>query len=88
MGKLPAPTSAQRNYALAYAIHYTERDPLSAMHSYERILASHPGTVEARYAESQLRNIAVATVSAEDLTAAWVKLASDKLESTGPSTAP
>jgi len=74
-----SPADAARLYAAAHALHYSEHDLLAALRAYERIIALHPGTPEAGYARTQIRNIVQSVVPAEELLAAQVDLASRHL---------
>jgi hypothetical protein len=46
-------TEANREYATAYAAHYTERDLPAAMRLYKQVMASHPNDPEAEYSRVQ-----------------------------------
>ena len=60
--------------AAAYATHYTGHDPPKGLHSHLEVMSSCPGTKEAGYARSQVRNIITATVPDQELLSAQVKL--------------
>ena len=71
-------TEAGRDYAAAYAGHYTDRDLPKALQLYLKVISAHPGTKEAGYARSQAQNIINATVPDQELLDAQVKLAVDR----------
>jgi hypothetical protein len=58
---------AARQYAEAYAAHYTDRDLLGALRSYVQVIALHPGTPEAGYARTQILGIVNQVVPAGEL---------------------
>jgi len=68
-------TESGRDYAAAYATHYTDRDLPTALQLYLKVAASHPGTKEAGYSRSQAQNIINATVSDQELLDVQVALA-------------
>ena len=68
-------TEAGREYAAAYAAHYTDRDLPTALQLYLKVVSSHPGTKEAGYARAQAQNIINATVPDQELLDAQVELA-------------
>jgi hypothetical protein len=55
-------TQAGRQYAAAYAAHYTEHDLPMAMQLYRQVMASHPSDPEAEYSRFQIQNIVNAVV--------------------------
>ena len=61
------PSAAAKQYAKAHASHYTARNLLAALQSYEDIITYHPRSPEAGYARTQMRNIATLVVPAEKL---------------------
>lgn len=69
-----APTEASRQYAAAYAAHYTGRDLPSALQLYQNLMASHPSAQEAGYARMQVQNIVNAVVPEPELLEAQIKL--------------
>jgi hypothetical protein len=73
-------TEANRQYAAAYAAHYTEHDLPSAMRSYKQIMASHPNDPEAKYSREQIQNIVNAVVPKQELLDAQMELALTHLE--------
>ena len=68
-------TESARDYATAYAAHYTDHDLPTALQLYLKVMASHPGTKEAGYARAQAQNIINATVPDQELLEAQVELA-------------
>lgn len=68
------PTEASRQYAAAYAAHYTERDLPVALQLYTKLMASHPSTKEAHYARMQVHNIVNAVVPKQELLDAQLEL--------------
>ncbi len=59
--------SASREYAAAYAAHYTGHDLALALQLYAKLLASHPTAREADYSRTQIQNIVNATVPSQEL---------------------
>jgi len=68
-------TKANRQYAEAYATHYTEHDLPSAMRLYQQVMASHPSDPEAEYSRVQIKNIVNAVVPKQELLDAQMELA-------------
>ena len=68
-------TEANRQYATAYAAHYTEHDLPAAMGLYKQIMASHPSDPEAEYSRVQIQNIVNAVVPKQELLDAQMDLA-------------
>ncbi len=68
-------TDAQRQYATAYAAHYTEHDLPSALRLYKQVMASHPSDPEAEYSREQIQNIVKAVVPKQELLDAQMELA-------------
>ena len=68
-------TEANREYALAYAAHYTEHDLPSAMRLYRQVMGSHPSNPEAEYSRVQIQNIVNAVVPKQELLDAQMELA-------------
>jgi len=68
-------TEANREYATAYAAHYTEHDLPAAMRLYKQVMASHPNDPEAEYARVQIQNIVKAAVPKQELLDAQIELA-------------
>ena len=66
---------AGRQYAAAYAAHYTTKDLREALRLYRDVMAAHPNTQEAGYSQSQIRNIVNAVVPRQELLDAQVDLA-------------
>ena len=75
----PLPTASAREYAEAYATHYTERDLTAALNEYNEVIVRHPESLEAEYSRAQLRNIVRSVVPADELLAAVVGLAHEVL---------
>ena len=68
-------TEANREYATAYAAHYTEHDLPAAMRLYKQIMASHPSDPEAEYSRVQIQNIVNSVVPKQELLDAQMELA-------------
>ena len=68
------PVEASRQYAAAYAAHYSARDLPWALRLYQGVVASHSSTVEADYARAQIQNIVNAVVPKQDLLDAQMNL--------------
>ena len=68
------PTEASRQYAAAYAAHYTGRDLPVALQLYTKLMASHPSAQEAHYARMQVQNIVNAVVPKQELLDAQIEL--------------
>jgi hypothetical protein len=77
-------TEAAREYAVAYAAQYSQRDLAVALQLYERLIVSHPSAREAGYSRTQIQNIADAVVPEQDLLDAQIELAFAHLESQTP----
>ena len=77
-------TEAGREYAAAYAAHYTGRDLPVALQLYRKVMASHPGAKEADYSRTQVRNIVNTVVPKQELLNAQIELALGHLEHEGP----
>jgi hypothetical protein len=77
-------TEAAREYAVAYAAQYSQRDLAVALQLYERLITSHPSAREAGYSRTQIQNIANAVVPEQDLLDAQIELAFAHLESQTP----
>jgi hypothetical protein len=73
-------TEAAREYALAYAVHYSERDLAMALQLYKNIIASHASAPEAGYSRTQVQNIVNAVVPKQELLDAQMELALARLE--------
>ncbi len=71
----PGPTAANREYAAAYAVHYTEHNLPSAMQLYKQVMASHPRCPEADYSRVQIQNIVNSVVPKAELLDAQMNLA-------------
>ncbi len=68
-------TEANRQYAAAYAAHYTEHDLPAAMQLYKQVMTSHPSDPEAEYARVQIHNIVNAVVPKQELLDAQMEMA-------------
>jgi hypothetical protein len=68
-------TEAGRQYAEAYAAHYTGRDLPVALQLYRKVMASHPDAQEAGYSRTQVQNIVNTVVSKQELLDAQIELA-------------
>ena len=68
-------TEAGRQYAAAYAAHYTGHDLPVALQLYMKVLASHPGAKEADYSRTQVQNIVNTVVPKQELLDAQIGLA-------------
>mgnify|MGYP000113779290 CR=1 FL=1 len=77
-------TEAGRQYADAYAAHYTGRDLPVALQLYRKVMASHPDAREASYSRTQVQNIVNTVVPKQELLDAQIELAVAQLEHEGP----
>jgi hypothetical protein len=77
-------TEAGREYAAAYAAHYTGHDLPLALQLYVKLLASHPNAQEADYSRMQVQNIVNAIVPKQQLLDAQMKLVLAHFEHDGP----
>ncbi len=75
MRNVTVSTDAGREYATAYAAHYTGRDLPVALQLYMKVLASHPDTQEASYSRAQVHNIVNSVVPKQELLDAEIQLA-------------
>jgi hypothetical protein len=73
-------TEAAREYAAAYAEHYSGRDSEMALQLYKKIMASRASAREAGYSRAQVRNIVKAVVPKQELPDARMELALARLE--------
>ena len=73
-------SEANRQYATAYAAHYTDHDLPSAMRLYKQVIASHPSDPEAEYSRVQIQNIVNEVVPKQELLDAQMELAVDHFE--------
>jgi hypothetical protein len=80
MRNVTASTEAGREYAAAYAAHYTGRDLPAALQLYMNVIASHPDTQEAGYSRAQVHNIVNSVVPKQELLDAEIGLARAHLE--------
>jgi hypothetical protein len=76
-----APAEAAREYAAAYAAHYSERDLATALQLYKKLTASHAGAGEAGYSRTQIQDIVKLVVPEQELLDTQMKLACICLES-------
>ena len=67
-------TEASRQYAAAYAAHYTGHDLPLALQSYRKLIASNPAADEAAYSRMQIQNIANAVIPKQALLDAHIEL--------------
>lgn len=79
-------TEAARQYAVAYAAHYTERDLPGALRLYVNVIVSHPDEQEADFSRAQVQNIVNAVVPKQELFDAQVNLAAAHFAHEGMST--
>jgi hypothetical protein len=77
----PLDTESARDYAAAYATHYTRRDLLRALQAYDQVIELCPTAPEAEYSRrSQMRNIVKLVVPARELLASQVELVRQHLQ--------
>jgi hypothetical protein len=76
-------TEAGRQYAEAYAAHYTGRDLPVALQLYRKVMASHPDAREASYSRTQVQNIVNTVVPKQELLDAQIELARAHFEHEG-----
>lgn len=67
-------TAASRQYAAAYAAHYSEHDLPLALRLYKNLMVSHPDAQETAYSRAQVQNIVKAVVPKEELLEAQMEL--------------
>lgn len=67
-------TEASRQYAAAYAAHYTARDLPLALQHHKQLMVSYPNTREATYARMQVQNIVNAVIPKQELLDAQIEL--------------
>ena len=77
------PTEASRQYAAAYAAHYTGRDLPLALQLYKQLLSAYPNAQEAGYARMQVQNIVNAVVPKQTLVEAQIELVRTHFEHDG-----
>jgi hypothetical protein len=75
MGSETELTEADKQYAEAYATHYTTKDLHEAIDLYRGIMAAHPNTKEAEYSRTQILNIVQSVVPKQRHLDAQVELA-------------
>jgi len=68
-------TQTGRQYAAAYAAHYTKHDLPTALQLYRDVMASHPDDPEAGYSRMQIQNIVNTVVPQQELLDAQIELA-------------
>jgi hypothetical protein len=71
---------AARDYAAAYAAHYSRRDLSGALYLYKRLVSSHESTPQSGYSISQIQNIVKSVVPVQELLDAQIGLALARLE--------
>ena len=77
---------AARQYAAAYAAHYSQRDLPLALRLYQDLLSHHPNVPEATYARMQLHNMFTLTVPQQQRVDQEISLLKKQLtEGTAPS---
>lgn len=76
-------SEAGRKYAAAYEVHYTAKDLREALKLYRDLIAEFPKTREADYCRSQILNIVNAVISKQDMSDAYMHMASDYFEREG-----
>ena len=83
----PVGTESARNYARAYAMHYSQRDLLGALTAYDEVIVQHPTSPEADYSRAQMHNIVKSVIPAPTLLASDVELARRHLQQAGNASA-
>jgi len=68
-------TEAGKQYAEAYAAHYTKKNMLDALKLYKNVIDAYPDTKEAEYSRTQIQNIVQNVVPKQKLLDAQVELA-------------
>jgi hypothetical protein len=76
-------TDAGRQYAAAYAAHYTERNVPLALRLYGKLVASCPGAPEAEYSRMQVHNIVNAVVPKQTVLESEMTMALAHVEGNG-----
>jgi hypothetical protein len=66
---------ATRDYAAAYAAHYSERDLAMALQLYKKLMTAHASAREAGYSRAQIQNIVNVVVPDRELLDAQMELA-------------
>ena len=79
-------TEASRQYAAAYAAHYTARDLPGALRLYVNVIAAYPEEQEANFSRAQVQNIVNAVVPKQELFDAQVNLAAARFAHEGQAT--
>jgi hypothetical protein len=80
----PEPTDPNRQYAAAYAAHYTGHDLPLALELYKNLISSHPGSQEAEFSRMQVENIVHSVVPTQELLDAHMALARTHFDRVGP----
>ena len=75
-----AHAEAARDYAAAYAAHYSERDLAMALQLYQEIMTAHASAREAGYSRTQIQNIVNVGGPEQELLGAQVELALARLK--------
>jgi hypothetical protein len=76
----PGLNEAGREYAAAYATHYTEHNLPSALRLYKQVIALHPSDPVADYSQMQIQNIVNSVVPKTELLDAEIDLACTHFE--------
>ena len=84
MKKTTELTEVGRQYAEAYAAHYTRRDLPVALQLYRKVMTSHAEAQEAGFSRTQIQNIINAVVPTQELLDAQIELAVAHLEHEDP----
>ena len=77
-------TEAGRQYAAAYAAHYTGRDLPLALQLYRKLMASHPSDQESGNSQAQVQNIVNTVVPKQELVEAQIEMALAHFERDAP----
>jgi hypothetical protein len=72
---------AAREYAVAYAAHYSARDLATELQLYKKLMASHASAPEAGYSRTQIQNIVKLVVPEQELLDTQMELARVRLGS-------
>lgn len=73
-------SEADREYATAYAAHYTEQDLPSALRLYRQVMEAYPSDPVADYSRAQIQNIVHSVVPQTELLDAQIDLAALHLQ--------
>lgn len=80
MGNVTNSIESNREYVVAHAAHYAERDIPRALQLYSTLMHSYPNAKESEYAHTQIQNIANAIVPKQELLDAQLELVLTHLE--------